>query len=219
MFFDLMFPCPFSWVFQSLLSRLLGEQASYSVPGIILGNSLFQTLHLLFRGMEEDGDSLYLQGAYALGGGVEIQAFGQLTKILSRMRFGYKKSLYEWKKQSLNNSKERCRNTTSWEGALEQVLRRRCRIIISFQKEGHSRPRKEPERKQGILKMHKIKHVHIMMFYHINKSDKTASFKELYRDTFWVGNAFFSLFFFFLITVVLQMWSLNHQPQNQLGIF
>lgn len=95
MFFDLMFPCPFSWVFQSLLSRLLGEQASYSVPGIILGNSLFQTLHLLFRGMEEDGDSLYLQGAYALGGGVEIQAFGQLTKILSRMRFGYKKSLYE----------------------------------------------------------------------------------------------------------------------------
>lgn len=40
MFSDLMFPRLFFWIFQSCLSCLLGEQAYYSVPGIILGSSL-----------------------------------------------------------------------------------------------------------------------------------------------------------------------------------
>ena len=61
-------------------------------------------------------------------------------------------------KQRLGNSKERCRNTISWKGKLEEVYWRMHRIKIRLQRKGHPRQRKEPKQRHRILKTHKTKH-------------------------------------------------------------
>lgn len=62
--------------------------------------------------------------------------------------------------------------------ALEQGLRRMCRSIIDLERKCHSRPGKEPEQSQEILKMHKINLINFMNFCYKDQTDKIAYFTE-----------------------------------------
>lgn len=107
--------------------------------------------------------------------------------------------------------------------AFEQMLKKFVQNPMGLQRKGHSRPRRDPEQRQGVQKIRTIKHANIMEFCHIHLiklhtlKNSAETFSSLETLSFHLSFFFFS---FFLITVVLKMcYSASVSTGNSLEMY
>lgn len=84
--------------------------------------------------------------------------------------------------------------------AFEQMLKKFVQNPMGLQRKGHSRPRREPEQRQGVQKIRTIKHANIMEFCHIHLiklhtlKNSAETFSSLETFSFHLSFFFFFLF-------------------------